>query len=154
MSRSFSLALGLLAVVFVTVGMIYLFLASFGLIWTPYTCLADVDGRFSGPAGVRFEVSETSCSIVAKGPSEISVFVSEANGRKKALLFKYVSMHDSSSDALPVVTAIDDHTVQISLKHAASVICRTDKWGALAVRYDIGVVVDPGAGLPGGCDHD
>ena len=92
MSRSFSLALGLLITVLVTVGMIYLFLASFGLIWTPYTCLTDVHGRFSGPSGVRFE---------------ISVFVSRANWRGKTLLFKYESMHDGSSDALPVVTSID-----------------------------------------------
>ena len=154
MSRSFSLALGLLLVAVVTVGMIYLFVASFGLIWTPYTCLTDVHGRFSGPSGFRFEISETSCSIVAKGPSEISVFVSRANRRKQTLLFKYVMMHDGSSDALPVVTPIDEQTVQISVKHIASIVCRTDKWGTLAVRYNVGVVVDPGDGLPGGCDQN
>ncbi len=154
MSRSSSLALGLFTTVVVTVGMIYLFVASFGLIWTPYTCLTDVHGRFSGPSGVRFEISETSCSIVAKGPSEISVFVSKANWRKKTLLFKYVSMDDGSSDALPVVTPIDEHTVQISVKHVASIVCRTDKWGTLAVRYNVGVVVDPGEDLPGGCDQN
>ena len=152
MSRSFSLALGLSAVVVVTMGMIYLFLASFGLIWTPYTCLTDVRGRFAGPSGARFEVSETSCSMFAKGPSEISVFVSRANWRGKTLLFKYVMMHDGSSDALPVVTPIDDRTVQISVKHVASIVCRTGKWRTLAVRYNVGVVVDPGDGLPGGCD--
>ena len=86
MSRSSSLALGLLTVVVVTVGMIYLFVASFGLIWTPYTCLTDVRGRFSGPSGVRFEISETSCSMFAKGPSEISVFVSRANLRDSVTL--------------------------------------------------------------------
>ena len=154
MSRSFSLALGLLTVAVVTVGMIYLFLASFGLIWTPYTCLTDVRGGFSGPSRVRFEISETSCSMFAKGPSEISVFVSKANWRKKTLLFKYVLMHDSSSDALPVVTPVDEHTVQISVKHVASIVCRTDKWGTLAVRYNIGLVVDPGDGLPRGCDQN
>ena len=154
MSRSFSLALGLLTVAVVTVGMIYLFLASFGLIWTPYTCLTNVLGGFSGPSGVRFEISETSCSIVAKGPGEISVFVSKANWRKKTLLFKYEAMHDSSSDALPVVTSVDEHTVQISVKHVASIVCRTDKWGTLAVRYNIGLVVDPGDGLPRGCDQN
>jgi len=153
-SRSCSLALGLLATVVVTVGMIYLFVASFGLIWTPYTCLTDVRGRFSDPSGVRFEISETSCSMFAKGPSEISVFVSKANRRKKTLLFKYVMMHDGSSDALPVVTSIDEHTVQISVKHVASIVCRTGKWGTLAVRYNIGLVVDPGEGLPGGCDQN
>lgn len=154
MSRSFSLALGLLTVAVVTVGMIYLFVASFGLIWTPYTCLTDVRGRFSGPSGVRFESSETSCSMFAKGPSELSVFVSKANWRRKTLLFKYVMMHDGSSDALPVVTSVDEHTVQISVKHVASIVCRTDKWGTLAVRYNVGVVVDPGDGLPGGCDQN
>jgi hypothetical protein len=153
-SRSFSLALGLLTVAVVTVGMIYLFVASFGLIWTPYTCLTDVHGGFSGPSGVRFEISETSCSIVAKGPGEISVFVSKANWRKKTLLFKYEAMHDASSDAWPVVTSVDEHTVQISVKHVASIVCRSDKWGTLAVRYNIGLVVDPGDGLPRGCDQN
>jgi hypothetical protein len=76
------------------------------------------------------------------------------NWRKKTLLFKYVMMHDGSSDALPVVTSVDEHTVQISVKHVASIVCRTDKWGTLAVRYNVGLVFDPGDGLPGGCDQN
>jgi hypothetical protein len=55
---------------------------------------------------------------------------------------------------LPVVTSVGEHTVQISVKHVASIVCRTDKWGTLAIRYNVGLVFDPGDGLPGGCDQN
>ena len=151
---SSSLGKAALALVVSTVGavfVIYLFLAFVGIAWSPYTCLTDTAKGISGPSGHGFEISETSCSGVGKGPSEISVFVSRADPRKKALLFKYEAMHDGNPDALPIITTVDERTAKITVKHVASIICRTGKWQTLTIDYSIGRVVDAGEGAPNEC---
>jgi hypothetical protein len=129
---------------------VYMLLGAIGLVWTPYTCLTDVLGQTSSHAGHYFEVSQTSCSGIGKGPAEISVFASKDTRGKKALIFKYESMSDASRDAEPVVEAVDDRTVRISVKHVAMIICRSTRWGPLAVEYNIGRVVRAGDGSPQG----
>ncbi len=133
---------------------VYMILGSLGFVWTPYTCLTDVLDQTSTPAGYYFEVSETSCAGLAKGPAEISVFASKGKRGRRALIFKYDRMHDGSRDAEPVITSIDDRTIRISVKHVAMIICRTGRWEALAVEYDIGRVVDTYIDSPGECPRD
>lgn len=133
---------------------VYMILGSLGFIWTPYTCLTDVLGRIFTPVGHYFEVSQTSCSGVGKGPAEISVFASNAKRGRKVLIFKYERMHDGSRDAEPVVTTVDDRTVRISVKHVATIICRTGRWETLAVEYDIGRVANTYVDPPGECTQD
>ncbi|MPZ32395.1 MAG: hypothetical protein GEV13_15585 [Rhodospirillales bacterium] len=133
---------------------VYMLLGAIGFVWTPYTCLTDVLGQASSPAGHYFEVSQTSCSGIGKGPAEISVFASKSKRGKKALIFKYERMHDGSRDAEPVITAVDDRTIRISVKHVAMIICRTRRWETLAVEYDIGRVIDSYVDPPGECAQD
>jgi len=132
---------------------VYMLLGAIGFVWTPYTCLTDVLGRASSPAGHYFEVSETSCSGIGKGPAEISVFASKSKRGKKALIFKYEPMNDGR-DTEPVVTSVDDRAVRISVKHVAMIICRTGRWETLAVEYDIGRVVHTYVNPPGECTQD
>jgi hypothetical protein len=59
-------------------------------------------------------------------------------------------MSDGSRDAEPVVTSLDDHTIRISVKHIAAIICSSRRWETLAIEYDIGRVVDTDDGKPPG----
>jgi hypothetical protein len=132
---------------------IYMILGSLGFVWTPYTCLTDVLGQTSTPAGHFFEVSETSCAGLGKGPAEISVFAATSKRGKKALIFRYEPMSDGRNTE-PVVTSVDDRTVRISVKHIAMIICRTKRWETLAVEYDVGRVVHTYVNPPGECPRD
>ena len=129
---------------------VYMILGAIGLVWTPWTCLTDVLGQTSSQAGQYFEVSQTSCSGIGKGPAEISVFVAKSRRGRKALIFKYERMHDGSRDAEPTVTSVDDRTIRISVKHIATIICLSRRWETLAIEYDIGRVVDTDDGKPPG----
>lgn len=142
------------AVVLSSILFLYMIMGAIGFVWTPWTCLTDVLGQTSGQAGHYFEVSETSCSGIGKGPAEISVFATKHRRGKKTLIFKYESMSDGSRDAEPVVTSIDDRTVRISVKHVAMIICLTRRWETLAVEYDIGRVVRSYVNPPGECPRD
>ena len=133
---------------------IYMILGAIGFVWTPYTCLTDVLGQTSSRAGHYFEVSETSCSGLGKGPAEISVFASKNKRGKKTLIFKYERMHDGSPDAEPVVTTVDEHTIGISVKHIAMIICRSKHWEGAAIEYNIGRVVDDYVDPPRECAKD
>jgi hypothetical protein len=133
---------------------LYMILGSLGFVWTPHTCLTDMLGQTSTPTGLHFEVSQTSCAGLAKGPAEISVFASKGKRGRKALIFKYEAMHDGSRDAEPVVTSIDDRTIRISVKHVAMIICRTGRWETSTVEYDIGRVVYTYVDPPGACGQD
>lgn len=128
---------------------VYMLLGAIGLVWTPYTCLTDVLEQGSIAQGHYFEVSERSCSGLGKGPAEISVFVSETKRAKKTLIFKYERMHDGSRDAEPIITSTDDRTIRISVKHVASINCRSGRWKNQTVEYDIGrIIVEAYDGSP------
>lgn len=133
---------------------VYMILGALGFVWTPYTCLTDVLGQTSGPAGHFSQVSESSCSGVGKGPAYISVFASKAKGQRKSLIFKYEAMHDGSRDAEPVITFIEDRTVRISVKHVAMIVCRSRRWDTLAIEYDIGRIVVEAYDGPSDCTED
>jgi hypothetical protein len=133
---------------------VYMILGMLGIIWTPCTCLTDMLLQRSTPQGYYFEASQTSCSGVGKGPAGISVFASKAKGGKKALIFEYERMNDDSRDAEPAVTLVDDRTVRIAVKYVAEIICKSRNWDALAVKYDIGCVVDTDGNPPAACVRD
>jgi hypothetical protein len=78
-----------------------------------------------------------------------SVFISKAGQTKKTLLFKYVP---PGYDAIPSITPVDEHTVQISIWRVPQILCRKDRWQTLAIRYVIEVVEYPGrSGEPDEC---
>lgn len=133
---------------------VYMILGSLGFVWTPYTCLTDILGQTFTPAGHYFEVSQTSCAGLAKGPAEISVFAAKGKRARKTLIFRYEPMHDGSRDGEPVVTSIDDRTIRISVKHIEKVICRAARWETLAVEYDIGRAFYTYLNPPGECAQD
>jgi hypothetical protein len=98
-------------------------------------CLTDMVAKIPGVSGFDFEVSETDCW---HSPA-VSVFVSMPGGSKKTRLFQY----HRGTNPVPIITSIDEHTVQISLSNAGSISCRREKWGALTIKYDIGAVKYP-----------
>jgi hypothetical protein len=120
---------------------VYMLLGAIGLVWTPYTCLTDVLEQAAIAQGRYFEVSETSCSGLGKGPADISVFASRTKRDRGTLIFKYERMHDGSRDAEPVITSTDDRTIRISVKHVATIICRSGQWENQTIEYDIARIV-------------
>jgi hypothetical protein len=141
-------SLGALAVgVTAVAAVMFLLLAAVGL-WSPYACTTTVHQRIAGLSGFDFEISETDCDVLAKDAAT-SVFVSEAGQKKKTLLFKCVP---PGYDAIPSITPVDEHTVQISIWRVPQILCRKDRWQTLAIRYVIGVVEYPGRnGEPDEC---
>ncbi|HTG20862.1 MAG TPA: hypothetical protein VK681_12520 [Reyranella sp.] len=138
-----ALAIGVAAVAVV----VFLLMFAIGL-WSPYACTTTVHQRITGLSGFDFEISETDCDVLAKDAAT-SVFVSEAGQKKKSLLFKYVP---PGYDAIPSITPIDEHTVQISIRRVPQILCRKDRWQALAIRYVIEVIEYPGRnGKPDEC---
>jgi hypothetical protein len=138
--------LGALAVGAMGVAVVmFLLLAAVGL-WSPYACITTVHQRIAGLSGFDFEISETDCDFLAK-EAATSVFIARAGQTKKVLLFKYVP---PGFDAIPTITALDDHTIQLSIWRVPTIFCRKDKWETLTVRYNIGVVDYP----LGGTDED
>ena len=129
-----ALAIGVAAVAVV----VFLLMFAIGL-WSPYACTTTVHQRITGLSGFDFEISETDCDVLAKDAAT-SVFVSEAGQKKKSLLFKYVP---PGYDAIPSITRVDEHTVQISIWCVPQILCRKDRWQTLAIRYVIGVVEYP-----------
>jgi hypothetical protein len=129
-----ALAIGVAAVAVV----MFLLLFAVGL-WSPYACITTVRQRIAGLSGFDFEISETDCDFLAK-EAATSVFISKAGQTKKTLLFKYVP---PGYDAIPSITPVDEHTVQISIRRVPQILCRKDRWQTLAIRYVIGVVEYP-----------
>ncbi len=119
--------------------LVYLWLVMIGLAWTPYTCITEVRGRTTDVSGFDFEVSETNCDTFAKTVT-ISVFASRPGRPRKVLLFKFFP---AFNDKLPVVSAVDQHTVRISIPEISSLAFRREKLGDLSVNYSIGITDYP-----------
>jgi hypothetical protein len=98
-------------------------------------CLTDVLAKIPGVSGFDFEVSETDCW---HSPA-VSVFVAMPGGSKRTRLFQYTR----GANPVPIITSVDEHTVQISLSNVGSIDCRKDNWGALTIKYDIGAIKYP-----------
>ena len=129
-------ALGALAIGVATVAAV-VFLLPFAVgLWSPYSCITTVHQRIAGLSGFDFEISETSCFY----DPVVIVLVSKASERKKTSLFKYDPFYVGP---YPVITSIDEHTIQISVSRVSSIVCRRDKWETLTVKYDIGGVTYP-----------
>jgi|ERR1051326_303035 hypothetical protein len=123
----------------VALGAVYLLLATIGLAPRPYTCLTETHEKISGLLGYDFEISETDCSTLGEDAS-ISVFASKAGQTNKELLFKY---GPAGVDPLPIITSVDQHTIQISVPRISDVIFRRDNWEGLSVIYSIGIIDYP-----------
>ena len=116
----------------------------FGLLGEP-ACITEERGRTAGLSGFDFEISETACFH----DLGVSVFVSKAGEKKKALLFKYTPYYVGPH---PIITSIGEHAIQISVLRVSSIFCRKEKWETLTVKYDIGVIEYPGkSGEPDEC---
>jgi hypothetical protein len=126
----------------VTLGAIYLLLVTVGLAPTPHTCITEIHKRFFDVSGFDFEISETDCSTLGEDAS-ISVFASKSGQTKKTLLLKY---GPAGVDPLPVITSVDQHTVQISVSRISDLLFHLDNWEGLSVNYNIGVVDYPARG--------
>src|SRR5216684_3227218 len=110
----------------------FLLLAATEWIWGPYTCVTIVQQKVRDVSGYDFEISKTiNCDVA------INVVAAKIGQPKKTLIFKFgPPVHD----AIPTITSIDHDSVQISIRRVPFIFCRTDKWEALTVKYDIGVV--------------
>jgi hypothetical protein len=119
------------------IGAATVFIALYWLveIGTYSACFTEVLGKASGISGFDFEISETECW---HDPA-VSVFVSKAGHSTKTRLFQYTR----GANPVPIITSIDEHTVQISLSSVGAIACRRDRWGPLTIKYDIGAVEYP-----------
>jgi hypothetical protein len=109
-------------------------LAAAGMLWWSQGCYTKVLANSPGVSGFNFEVSVTDCW---HNP-ETGVFVSRPGQREKTLLFLYHSLE------VPMITSLDEHTVQIALGDVDQVFCREDKWQDLTIQYDVRSVRHPG----------
>lgn len=111
-------------------------LAMPGLAWAPFTCTAEARERFANVSGFDFEVSETDCDTVAK---DASISVQDGPHEQNSAL-KY---GPTGVNALPVITSVGPHEVQISIPRISDLIFRRDKLADLSVTYRIGVIEYP-----------
>src|SRR5712692_950753 len=85
-------------------------------------------------SGFDFEISRVDCPF---NPS-INVFVSKTGQswltKEKTLLFQYSSANE---DRWPVITPVDQHTIQISTPRISSVWFRRAHWEGLSINYNI-----------------
>jgi len=118
---------------------LYLLLAAVGLAPMSQTCITETREKIRGIAGFDFEISETNCSTLGEDAS-ISVFASKAGQPNGVLLFKY---GPAGIAPMPVITAIDQQTVQIMVPRVSDLIFRRENWEGLSVNYNIGVIDYP-----------
>src|SRR5260370_25941859 len=114
-----ALAIGGAAVAAVEV----LFLTAVGL-WSPYGWTKTVHQKVAGLSGLDFEISEMGCDLLVKDTTT-SVFISKTGGTKKTLLFKYFP---PGFDAIPTISLLDEHTIQISIWRTSFSFWRSVKW--------------------------
>src|SRR5260221_2920826 len=119
----------------VTLVTLYLLLA----IATHRTCITETYKKIPRLSGFDFEISETDCSTLGEDAS-ISIFASKTGQTGKTLLFNY---GPAGVDPMPVITALDQHTVQISVPRISDLIFRRDNWEGLTIHYSIGVIDYP-----------
>ena len=113
-------------------GAAYVLLAATEWMWGPYTGITMRHKQIRDLSGFDFEISETiNCDRA------INVLVSKVGQTKQVLIFKF---GPPDHDAIPSITSIDAHTVQISIPRVPYIYCRNGKWETLTVKYDIGGV--------------
>jgi hypothetical protein len=76
---------------------------------------------------------------VAKDTS-ISVFASRPGQTRKVLLFKFGPAY---ADLMPVISSVDQHTVQITIREISDLIFRREKFSDLSISYKIDVIDYP-----------
>ena len=104
-------------------------------IWSPYACLDTVREKIANTSGLDFEVVETDCDVLAKDAAT-SIFISTRGQTTRELMFKYVP---SNYAAVPLITAIDDRTIRVSIERVSDVLCRNDTLQSLTIEYVIGI---------------
>jgi hypothetical protein len=113
----------------------------------PGACISETFGKASNIAGADFEFVDTDCDLIAKDEA-ITISVSRGPGLLdwfgKTEIFKY----DGIPEIKPVVTAVDRHTVRISVEAVSSVHFAKKRWEDLTIVYDIGSIEYPRKGDP------
>ena len=77
--------------------------------------------------GFNFEIFAEDCWHSL----ETSIYVSKRGRNRKTLLFVYDTLD------VPIISSIDDHTVQIRLNEIGSIYCQNDRSWDLTIKYDI-----------------
>lgn len=131
-----------LIAVALVVGVPFALLQSCRHLWMSGACSYEVFENTQRVAGFDVEISESDCwhSPV------MSVFISRPGGGKRVRLFQYsrdIPTYNPNADPLPVITEIDEHTIQILLARAGTLDCGRVYWRGLTIRYDIGPVRYP-----------
>jgi hypothetical protein len=132
-----------MAWVILPLGVLYLYLAAIGLIWTPYTCITDTIQEIANLSSYDFKVTETGCSTIAK-TGFVSVYISRAHGTKPILLFKY---DPAGVVPYPSIAVSDMRHVTITVPVVSEVFLERYEWrsvsGTVSVDYHIGRVIYP-----------
>ncbi|MFI4999906.1 MAG: hypothetical protein ACHQK9_08515 [Reyranellales bacterium] len=121
------------------IGFIYLLLAFVGLAWTPWSCLTTSDRTISNLAGFDFEIVRTDCSTIAKTAS-MSVTISRLGQSHQTTILRY---DPAWNDDGPEITAIDQHTVRISIPKMRYIDFSMNRVGELNIVYDMGHILNP-----------
>lgn len=101
-------------------------------------CTTKTLETFSGVSGFNFEISRSSCGLIAK-EEFIDVLVSRDGGTQKESLLMYVP----AVDELPVIKPVGANSVQISVPKISRLYYGIDRWEMLSVDYNIGVIDHP-----------
>jgi hypothetical protein len=104
-------------------------------------CLTQTLQKIPNLSGYDFEISETSCDLIAKDDA-VSILVSKSGRKQQTLLFKY-DPWGVATDFPPAITFVDPHTIKISIARVSSLFSRRDQWDGLNIVYDIGVIDYP-----------
>jgi len=112
-----------------------------GLLMAPGACITESRGKIVNVAGYDFEISETSCDLIAKDDA-VSVLISKTGHQSQTAIFKY----DPGRYLPPEIRATGAHSVQISIPSISSEFFRKDKWEDLSIEYDLGQIDYPSNG--------
>jgi len=140
---SFANALRDLIGVAVLYGIVYVLLTGALELCRSRVCFSEVIGKAAGISGFDFEITDTDCWH----SSDFSVVVSRTGQSKKATLITY----NTRDNPIPAIRSLDERTVQISLRGVHAIMCRTNEWDTLTIKYAIGFVDYPRSGTDPEC---
>jgi len=132
---------------FAVFGAGYAFLRFVGLA-DPNACISENRMTIPDLSGIKVEVVDTNCDILAKQES-IDVYFSQAKQKSwfaklrnhRELVFSYDP--GRPDDPLPTITHSSDSTILISVPEISSVIRQSRNWEKISIAYDLGKVDYP-----------
>ena len=111
-------------------------------------CLTEEQRTLSSMPGLTFTVEDLRCGFRGVQVWTISIARSAGLlswlGLGKTEIFRGFG----DSDAEPVVTAIDPHTVRISINWVGETIFAKDRWQDITILYDIDKIAHPSENDP------